>query len=392
MVPFGFVQSLKNLVASYRGWKSYLRLPASQRRITFFSEDISSWAFLGPLVEELAGSHSLDVAYLTSVQNDPRLQSSHPRIRSFYLGEGLVRTWAFFQMPGPLLVMTMPDLENLYLKRSKAARVHYTHIFHSMVSSHMTYRPGAFDHFDSVFCVGPHHIRELKARRAQIGQTKPHLIEHGYARLDAILASRETSASPEDTRSRPCILVAPSWGPHGLLETQGIEVTEVLLQAGFEVIVRPHPHTWKTNPGCLKALETHFANRPHFTLERDVSTTHSLEVANIMLSDWSGAAFDFAFGYETPVVFLDLPRKVNNPDYQSLHIEPLEVTLREKIGTVVPLHALETLPQVIREQLKNPANTATHFRTLREEHIFHVGRSASVGAEKLLEILNTLKA
>jgi hypothetical protein len=35
------------------------------------------------------------------------------------------------------------------------------------------------------------------------------------------------------------------------------------------------------------------------------------------------------------VVFVDLPRKVNNPAYQDIPCEPLEVAIREEIGVVV---------------------------------------------------------
>ena len=32
-----------------------------------------------------------------------------------------------------------------------------------------------------------------------------------------------------------------------------------------------------------------------------------------MVSDWSGAALEYSFGLKKPVIFLDLPKKVNNP-------------------------------------------------------------------------------
>ena len=33
-----------------------------------------------------------------------------------------------------------------------------------------------------------------------------------------------------------------------------------------------------------------------------------------MVSDWSGVAMEFAFGLERPVLFIDVPRKTNNPE------------------------------------------------------------------------------
>lgn len=54
----------------------------------------------------------------------------------------------------------------------------------------------------------------------------------------------------------------------------------------------------------------------------------------LMISDWSGAALDYAFGLNKPVLFVDVPRKVNNSDYGDLEIESFESAIREKIGMV----------------------------------------------------------
>ena len=67
----------------------------------------------------------------------------------------------YFLYQERVFIMTMPDLGTFYLKRS-VHPVHYVYLFHNMVSSHMTFKPGAFDHFDTIFCVGPHHIDEIR--------------------------------------------------------------------------------------------------------------------------------------------------------------------------------------------------------------------------------------
>ena len=54
------------------------------------------------------------------------------------------------------------DLVNqYYLKRSKYS-VHYIYVPHSLSSLHSIYRKGAFDYFDTLFCVGPHHVKEAR--------------------------------------------------------------------------------------------------------------------------------------------------------------------------------------------------------------------------------------
>ncbi|MNG16310.1 hypothetical protein D3C84_1002110 [compost metagenome] len=69
-----------------------------------------------------------------------------------------------------------------------------------------------------------------------------------------------------------------------------------------------------------------------FRLDEDGDGNASLLSSDIMLSDWSGAALEFAFGLERPVIFADVPRKVLNPDYTQIGLEPLEVQIRHCPG------------------------------------------------------------
>jgi YidC/Oxa1 family membrane protein insertase len=379
------LSTLGNFFDNFTQWRRFLTLPAGERALTFYTEDVSSWAFFEPVIRSLLEDHHQPVAYLTSAPEDPRLTSPPEGLQAFWIGDGVVRTLAFMQLDVRLLVMTMPDLETMFLKRSRVAQVHYAHIFHSMVSSHMTYRPQAFDHFDSLLCAGPHHQAEIRAREALLGLPEKRLFPHGYGRLDHILGTRPT---PLPLLEDPFqVLIAPSWGSHGLLETHGVEVTEILLQSNFRVVVRPHPHTRKTAPQCIEEIRSKFQEHPHFTLELDVASTQSLLQSTVMISDWSGAALDYAFGLERPVLFVDLPRKVNNPDYQKLGVEPLEVQLREQLGAVVQPEDLQTLPERIHQVLKDLERYPKHLAKLREQHIFHIGESGPRGAQIFMDLL-----
>src|SRR5438093_13437904 len=59
----------------------------------------------------------------------------------------------------------LTDLDAYHLMRSAAYPVHYVYVFHSMVSSHMVFRPKAYDAYDTILCVGPHHTREIRQTR-----------------------------------------------------------------------------------------------------------------------------------------------------------------------------------------------------------------------------------
>ena len=95
-----------------------------------------------------------------------------------------------------VLVMTMPDLNSFFLKKS-AHPVHYVYVFHAINSAQMIYLKHSFDAYDTILCCGPHHVRELRELENLNGLQPRKLIEHGYGRLDTLLA---TSAPAGRTR------------------------------------------------------------------------------------------------------------------------------------------------------------------------------------------------
>ena len=105
-----------------------------------------------------------------------------------------------------------------------------------------------------------------------------------------------------------------------------------------------------------------------------------------MISDWSGAAIEYALGLEKPVIFVDVPRKVNNPNYQDIAYEPIEVMLRQEIGEVISPDRLSDIPAVVERLCDNPANWKTRMRELRSRWIYNVENSADVMASHIVTV------
>lgn len=380
---------VKAFLRAYRDLTRFRALAPEERSLVFYAEDAASWSHFEPILRALTGRPGRRVCYLTSSETDPALARRDASVRAFYIGEGAVRTSCFSSLHAGVVVMTMPDLGTFHLKRSARAS-HYVYVHHSMISSHMAYRPGAFDRFDAVFCVGPHHVRETRALEALAGLPPKRLVEHGYGRLDSLLAhaARGAQRPPEPRR----VLVAPSWGSRGLLETRGPELVEVLLGAGYLVTVRPHPMTARRRSDAIAALARRFGARADFALELDVGATGSLLAASVMISDWSGAALEYAFGLERPVLFVDGPRKVNNPDWERVGCEPLEVEIREHLGCIVPPERLADVPARIATLRTESGAFAARIRDARARWVFNVGASGAVGADYLVDIADRLRA
>jgi YidC/Oxa1 family membrane protein insertase len=170
------------------------------------------------------------------------------------------------------------------------------------------------------------------------------------------------------------------------LETRGVETVEVLLEAGFQVTVRPHPMTRKLAPQKISELINRFGGHPSFSFDTDQGSNDSLHAANIMVSDWSGVALEFAFGLEKPVIFVDVPLKLNNAEYSRLKAIPIEISLRDKIGTILPTEDIEKLPAVVAKLTGPPEGLAKELRGLRERYVYNVGKSAVTAANIINEL------
>ncbi len=378
-----------SIFKQYANLKRYNSLPAEEKSIVFYSEDIASWVHFEGVVEALTKDKGQTVCYVTSAADDPMLISENKNIKAFYIGSGMVRTWFFQTLSAKLLIMTMPDLENYHIKRSRVAKVHYAYIFHAIVSTHMTYRKGAFDHFDSIFCVGPHHVEEIRATEKHYNLKPKNLVEHGYARLDNLVESNRNL--PARTRNEKLkVLLAPTWGQSSILNLMGPQIVEILLNAGFELMVRPHPMTLIHDKGVVDALIKKFNSFENFSFESNVASSKSLEESDIMICDWSGSAVEYSFAFEKPVLYVDVPKKINNEEFESIDVLPLQVKLRSQIGDVVDRDRLADIPDRIRRLCENPGKASGDLATIRDQTVYNVGCSARVGAEKVLEILASL--
>ncbi|MEP0201379.1 MAG: hypothetical protein ABJ084_10580 [Halioglobus sp.] len=373
-----FIRHIRNLLAILGNLEE-------QRPLVFYSEGKNYWVHLEGLIKEFLATSEVPVCYISSSSDDPGLHYQCANYSSFEIDEGFIRDWLFANMDVDVVVMTMPDLNQYQVKRSKKT-VHYVYVQHSLVSMHMVYRPHAFDAYDTIFCAGPHHIREMRAIEAKNGLPQKRLIEHGYSRLDAILAKkRDLPESGVDSSAVKHILIAPSWGSSGTIESGvGARVVEELLARGYRVTLRPHPQTLIFAKAIVDSIIEQHKGNPSFEFEGNVAGQSSLHDSHLMISDWSGAALDYAFGLGKPVLFIDVPRKVNDPSYTELGIEPIESSIRDVVGMVIPPD-FSSLP--IEECLAfnvtdNPI----------EDYVYNISNSSPVGARYLRELLLEFKA
>mgnify|MGYP003951825783 CR=1 FL=1 len=372
--------------------KRFKKLDKKDRSIVFYLESESDFIFFKPVVEKLTQEYDTKICYVTSSKMDPMLSSNNKNILPFYIGDGMARSNFFINLKATIIVMTMPDLETFHIKRSKVYPVHYVYIFHSLNSTQRAYTNTAFDNFDTIFCTGNYQIIEIQEREKKSNLAKKKLVKHGYGKLDILINEVQSTNVRNNASNNKVVLIAPTWGPNGLIETKGQEIVHILLDSGFNVILRPHPMTIKKSNKVIQKIEKEFKDNLNFKLETDIRNTESFFLCDCMISDWSGVAIEYAFAFEKPIFYIDTPQKINNPECDQIDLVPLEEKLRSQIGEVISLSELSLIPSKINQFLQSQNKFKEKIQKSREETVFNIGNSGEEGAKYLLELKKSLES
>ncbi len=368
--------------------KEFENLELNDKKIVFYSENENSIFIFKSLIDELV-NQNIAICYVTSSKDDPMLSMKNEKIKTFYIGEGITRTKFFLNLKTDILIMTMPELGISFIKKSKIHPVHYIYMFHAIASTHLVYKKNAFDNYDSIFCIGNFQVNEIKSREKLYNLNTKNLIITGYSHLDNLM-EKYSSKKQFPTNNPIQVLIAPSWSDDGLFETIIEETILILLNVNFKVILRPHPMTQKKSKKKINNLRQKFISNKNFIIEENIPNFDSFLKSDIMITDWSGAAIEYAFTLERPVLFIDVPKKIHNPDYEKIPQIPIEISIRDKIGEIISPSNMQILPSKIRDLCQNN-HMKNKIQKARDELISNIGNSSKLETEYILKIRNQLQ-
>ena len=375
---------MKTFFKEFQGYRAYKKLPKSYKKVVFYSESFQDWHHLKPLLNALLDD-DIAVTYVTSDDRDPGLLKLSNKYRSIYIGKGFFRILFFQFLKAKLLILTMMDLNNFELKRSMHP-VHYVYIFHSLTSTHMVDTEKSFDHYDTIFCAGPHQKKEIELREKNKDLKAKNLVPYGYPRIEKLI---QLSSKPKNEKK--VILLAPTWGEQSIINLMGMEICSIILNQGYSLILRPHHETIKRSPQLIDEIENKYSHLETFRLVREMGDAESLLQSDLLICDWSGTAIEYAFGLEKPVIFIDIPPRVRNPNWREIQSEPLEMSIREKVGRVICPSKLDELPSSISQLLNEDQISSSLIKSLREEFVYNLSGSQIAGREEIKRLLKTLK-
>jgi len=281
-------------------------------------------------------------------------------------------------------------LQSFHMKKSVVRDdIEYIYAFHSVTSTHLIYREKAFDNFNTIFCVGPHQVAEIRRREAMAKLPRKTCVKAGYGLFDQLAASY-AELPREATSDKPRILIAPSWQANNILETCIDSVIEALLGHGYVIVVRPHPQFVRMFTREMDELAqrwTQHVNDGEVIFELDFLSNYSIFASDILITDWSAIAYEFSYCTGKPSIFINTPMKVMNPNYANYGIDVTDITLRDKIGISVDVEHLDRLHEITARLLADKDAYKSQIKEVVEQYVYYPGQSGEACGKYIIRQL-----
>ncbi len=359
-----------------------------KRPLVFYSEKSGFYKYYKKTIEYIVENSDIIVHYVTSDPNDQIFEIDNKQICPYYIDDNRLIV-LFMKIDVDVFVMTMPDIAQYQYKRSIVRKdAEYIYMFHYPLSTTMVLRKGALDYYNTIFCVGEFQFEEIRRTEEYYGLTNKNLVLCGYPLLEE-LQQRHDHMQKTDHKNKK-VLIAPSWQEDNILDSCIDEILNQLLGKGFHVVVRPHPeyvkrYTFRMN-SIVQKYEDYNGNDLIFEL--DFSDSSSLFNSDVVITDWSGSAYEFSFVTKHPAIFINTTPKINNPEYNVINVQPLELKLRTEIGIELEINELNTLETKVQKVLDDSDKYKEKITKIRDKYIANFGKSAQIGGQYIIDKVN----
>ena len=213
---------------------------------------------------------------------------------------------------------------------------------------------------------------------------KPKIINTGYLKLDHVYHLIKNNKEIEDS-----ILLAPTksnvFPEYDMSLFIKKIVDEILNNKKFKLIYRPHPGDLKDQYQKKKIMDiyNYFKFNSDFTLDINASYLKSYKKAKILITDFSGTAYTYAFCKLKPVIFFSKNEKnLINSNLANLYY----FKDREEIGTIES--NIENMNNTIDFVDKKIESFSININTLRYNRIEYFDNSMKQNLFNIKKILN----
>ncbi|MBQ8409857.1 MAG: membrane protein insertase YidC [Clostridia bacterium] len=361
------------------------------KHLVIYSEKSGFYKYFKGIIAELLRRSDVVIHYVTNDPNDVifEVAKHEQRIKPYYIG--LKKTISLMlKLECDMIVMTTPDLDKYYLKKSMMKKdIEYVYIPHALMSMHMGMKEGSLDAFDTIFCAGEHIKREVMATERVYGLPKKELVEFGYPLVDDLIPLGEAERKTHKTTGRREILIAPTWNEDNILDSCIDTMLENLLCDEYHITVRPHPEYVKRFGARMNAIVERWQDRvgEGLTFELDFSSNKSIYSSDLMITDWSGISFEFSFATKRPTLFVNTKMKVLNENWEKIGCTPIEITLRDEIGVSIEKSDVQNIDAIVKDMFKKSGEHEQRIEKALQKAVYNVGHSDPVGAKYILRRL-----
>ena len=354
-------------------------------QLMIYSESNGFYKYYAGMIDYICEHSDIQIHYVTSDPNDKIFEDKRQQIHSYFVASDKLLIPLFMKLDCDMCVMTMPDLEKYHIKRSRVRKdIEYVYVVHGIGSNALTLRKGALDWYDTMFCPtvdGEKEVREME----ELYHTKPKvLIEAGYMLIDEMIEKYDKMEKKEN--DPPKILIAPSWQPDNIIDLCVDELLEQLQKTKYEIILRPHPQAVRHAPEKFAEMHEKY-DGTNIEVQTDFSSNNPVMEADVLITDWSDISFEFAFTTKRPVLFINTPMKIMNPEYDKIATTPINISLRNVLGKAVEVDELDKVNGIIDEFIQNRASYHDTIENTLNERVYNVGKSKIIYGRYIIKRL-----
>ncbi len=271
-----------------------------------YSDHKRYWNVFEPICDEFE-RRKIPLVYYTQSADDPALSKKYDFVKAEFIGEGNKGFVRMNMLNAGTVLSTTPGLDVLQWKRSKNVDK-YVHVPHS-VDDMSGYRMFGLDWYDVILANGKNQenlVREIESLRPAIKRKEIVIVGSPY--MDSNFERLRDFPPHVFDRKKPVVLFAPSWGEDGSLSKFGEKMMDALCATSFKIIVRPHPQTVQSEKSILNPLMEKY-KEVEWNFDND--NLPIMNVADILISDFSGIMNEFAILFNRPVIYRNAEKRSN---------------------------------------------------------------------------------
>ena len=182
------------------------------------------------------------------------------------------------------------------------------------------------------------------------------------------------------------MLIAPSWQNENIVDSCLEQLLDGLKGHDYDIIVRPHPQEVRLKKEYMEALKQKY-EPAGIEIQTDFSSNNPLMEADLLITDWSGISWEYAFTTLRPILFINTPMKIMNPDYQRIKEVPLNIKLRDSLGKSLDLDQLDRAAETVDDLLSRTEEYHEKIDALAHTYLYNLDASAEVGGAYIIKAI-----